>query len=309
MSRTSYPIVRRLLIVLVALGFSASPAVAQQVITRNIPTASLQSEWFLLLLIIVMIGFSIVYRKFMYNRLLASKRNLETLPLKGNDKLQNESIDGLLHQVVRGEGKDNGKTHTQVVNNLLSTIGLLQQQVSFLQGDVVTNSLRETSHRLFTLSLLHAKLYINGEGEMVDINELVPVLIGHFAESSGNNSMVRFIYSSASGNIELPIQQAVPVTFFINEVLHCYGSLRAENDFSESVGIYLQESKGLVKLTVRTEGLDAPATFTSLKHNLHQQVQKYFPDTLHARLSIDQSFGSGINLQFRKQPSKQPVAY
>jgi len=308
MSRTSYPIVQRLLIVLVLMGFSASQAGAQQVITRNIPTAFLQSQWFLLLLFTVIIGFSIVYRRFMYNRLLASKRNMEALPGKSNEH-QTESIDGLLDQFVSGNQQDNVKTHTQVVNNLLHTIGLLQQQASFFQGDLVTNSLQETSHRLFTLSLLHTSTYHKGEAEMVDLNELIPIVIDHFATSAGNNAMVRFIYSSTSRNIELPVQQAVPLTFFINEVLHCYGSIRSENYFSESVGLYLQEAKGLVKLTVRTEGLNTTAAFSSLKQNFHQQVRKYFPESLHARLSMEQSLGAGIHLQFRKHPSKLPVIY
>jgi hypothetical protein len=309
MSRTSYPIALRLLIVLVMMGFSASQAVAQQVITRSISTAFIQSQWFLLLLFTLIIGFSIVYRRYMYNRLLASKRSMEALPGKANENSQAESIDGFLDQVVQGNEQDNVKTHTQVVHNLLDTIGLLQQQAAFFQGELVTNSLQETSHRLFTLSLLHNNIYHNGQDEIVDLNNLVPIIIDHYAATAGNNAMVRFIYSSTSRNIELPVLQAVPVTFFINEVLHCYGSLRSESYFSESVGFYLQETKGLVKLTVRTEGLNAPAAGTSLKQNLHQQVQKYFPQSMHARLSIEQSLGAGIYLQFKKQPSKLPVIY
>jgi hypothetical protein len=310
MSRTSYPIALRLLVVLVIVGFSASQAVAQQVITRNISSTSfIQSQWFLLLLFTLIIGFSIVYRRFMYNRLLASKRSMEALPGKTGEHSPTESIDGLLDQVVQGNEQDNVKTHTQVVHNLLDTIGLLQQQAAFFQGQLVTNSLQETSHRLFTLSLLHNNIYHNGQDEIVDLNKLIPIIIDHYAATAGNNAIVRFIYSSTSRDIELPVLQAVPVTFFINEILHCYGSLRSENYFSESVGFYLQETKGLVKLTVRTEGLNAPAAFTSLKQNLHQQVQKYFPQSMHPRLSIEQSFGAGIYLQFKKQPSKLPVVY
>jgi two-component sensor histidine kinase len=307
MSRTSYPIARHFLIVILLMGFSANHAAAQQIITRNISTGFFQSQWFLLMLFILLISFSIIYRKFMYNRLLASKKSMLSMP-EDQDTDPASSIDGLLDQVVLGNTQDNVKTHTQVVNNLLNTIGLLQQQATIFQREMVTTSLHETSQRLFTLTLLQSKIYQKAQLEMVDLHELVPILIDHFS-AIGNKSRIRFIYSSTARSIELPVQQAVPMTYFINEVLASFGSVKSENYFSESVGFYLQETKGLVKLTVRTEGLHVPQAFTSLKQNLHQHVLKYFPNSLDARLSIEQSLGTSIHLQFSKQSSKVPVIY
>src|SRR3954471_2752741 len=98
MSRTSYPIARHFLIVILLMVFSAKHAVAQQIITRNISTGFFQSQWFLLMLFILLISFSIIYRKYMYNRLLASKKNLLSLA-EDQDTDPTSSIDGLLDQV------------------------------------------------------------------------------------------------------------------------------------------------------------------------------------------------------------------
>jgi hypothetical protein len=109
--------------------------------------------------------------------------------------------------------------------------------------------------------LIYGKIYHKGQQEMVDLHELVPILMDNYTVTAGNDGMVRFIYSSTSRSIELPVHQAVPMTFFINEVLNSFGSIKSENYFSETVGVYLQETKGLVKLTVRTEGLNCSCRF------------------------------------------------
>jgi two-component sensor histidine kinase len=309
MSRTSYPIFRDLWVVIVAMGVSTTPVFARQGTTRYIASGFFNSPVFLLLILSSVICFSIVYRKWMYNRLLAGKKELETLPPKTTLKAQMTPIDGILDQVVLDKEQENIKTHIQVVHNLLHFINLVQQQPSFFRGDMVNSSLKEASQRLFTLSLIHAKLYHKGQQEMVDLHELVPILIDNYTSTAGNDCMIRFIYSSTSRNIELPVNQVVPMTFFINEVLNSFGSIKSENYFSETVGVYLQETKGLVKLTVRTEGLNVLADFITLKRNLHQQVHKYFPESLSPHLSIDQALGTSIHLQFQKQTSKLSVIF
>jgi hypothetical protein len=81
----------------------------------------------------------------MYNRLLVSKRGLELLPPKAT--LKARPIDGILDQVVLDKDQENVKSHIQVVHNLLHLIGLLQQQTSFFQDDIVNSSLKEASQR------------------------------------------------------------------------------------------------------------------------------------------------------------------
>ena len=40
---------------------------------------------------------------------------------------------------------------------------------------------------------------------MVDLHELVPILMDNYTVTAGNDCMVRFIYSSTSRCIELPV--------------------------------------------------------------------------------------------------------
>src|SRR5688572_32965383 len=132
MSRTSYPIFRKLLFVAITMGISAFQAVAEQVNAKPVTVGFFQSPLFLLIIFSTIICFSIVYRKFMYNRLLASKKNLE-LPAKTHLKAHGRPIEGILDQVVLDKDQENVKTHIQVVHNLLHLIGLLQQQSPFFQ--------------------------------------------------------------------------------------------------------------------------------------------------------------------------------
>jgi len=315
MSRKSYPIFQRCISIGFLLFLLVYKTVAQQVIPQQtgpktaFPAVAADSPWTLLLLIAIIIGFSFVYRRFMYGRLLSGKKN--DAEGQASDPKTNafQSIDGVLEQVVAESGNNALKTHMQLVHNLLHTIDLLQQQQAFFQKELVTDTLHEISQRLYSLTLIHTKISPRGHSQTVDINELVPLLLEHYTEFAGNESMTRFLYSSTSRSVELPVQQALPLTFFINEVLCFFGNIKSENYFSQSVGIYLQETDGHIKLTVRTDGLNVLAEYSQLKRSLQQQVDKHFGESMVTRLTIDQSFGTSIHLQFEKKLAKHPVIY
>lgn len=315
MSRKSYPIFHRCFYIGFLLFFSVTEAVAQQVLPQQagrksqLAGGTYDSTWILLGILSIVIGFSIVYRRFMYNRLLTTTKDEAAgyAAEKSGNSLQ--SIDGVLEQVVAESDNNALKTHMQLVHNLLHTIDLLQQQLPFFQKELVTETLHETSQRLYSLTLIHNKISQHGHSQTVDVNELVPLLVDHYTEFAGNESMLRFQYSSTSRCVELSVQQALPLIFFINEVLSFFGRIKSENYFSQSVGIYLQEADGRIKLTVRTDGIDVLAEYGQLKRCLQQQVYKHFAESMDTRLAIDQSFGTSIHLQFEKKLSKLPVIY
>jgi two-component sensor histidine kinase len=314
MSRKSYPISLLYSVLSLLLIFSIEETTAQSIHNtakqRQEAVSShpfWQSPWALLLLIAVIIGFSIVYRRFMYSRLLTNKRNQAAMQAAGTTWTADQSIDGALEQAASISAQDNVKTHTQLVHNLLHTIDLLREQVAFFQEEVVTDTLHETSQRLYTLTLIHNNISRKAHLEFIEVNELVPMLVEHYTSFSGNQSMVRFIYSSAARTIELPIHQALSLAFFINDVLCVFGLVKSGSYFGQTVGIYLQETDGHIKLTIRTEGLNVPGG--SLKRNLNEKLHKYFPEIMNPRLTIDQSMGTSINLQFQKKLSKVPVIY
>lgn len=144
-------------------------------------------------------------------------------------------------------------------------------------------------------------------GGSIDINDCIPDLIENLAGSSQEHLNARIVFSSPSRCIELETSQALALAMVINDVLSWFIIIAETNYFVESVGLYLQETKGLVKLTVKAEGLYRSKDLEQLNKGLRQTLVSHFAEAYNTRFSIDNNLGIQINVQFEKQMARKPA--
>lgn len=108
------------------------------------------------------------------------------------------------------------EVHHRVKNNLHSVICLLEAQAAYLEDDAL-KAIENSQHRIYTMSLIHQKLYQAEDVKTIDMKVYIPELVQYLRDSFDVPSQIHFRL-----NIE-PVQfnpaQAIPLALIINEAL------------------------------------------------------------------------------------------
>jgi two-component sensor histidine kinase len=134
--------------------------------------------------------------------------------------LQNRSLTNLIAE------KDNlleekewlmKEIHHRVKNNLQIVISLLNTQSSYLDNDIAYNAIRESQHRMQSISLIHQKLYQSDNLALVNMPAYISDLVQYLKDSFDISSRVQFEMDIAP--IELDVTKSVPLGLILNEAI------------------------------------------------------------------------------------------
>ncbi|MDN3582393.1 tetratricopeptide repeat-containing sensor histidine kinase [Mucilaginibacter flavus] len=107
--------------------------------------------------------------------------------------------------------------HHRVKNNLQIVISLLNTQSTYLHNDIAYNAIRESQHRMQSISLIHQKLYQSENLALVDIKSYICDLVDYLKESFDTGTRIEFEADIAA--IELDVTRAVPLGLILNEAI------------------------------------------------------------------------------------------
>lgn len=143
--------------------------------------------------------------------------------------------------------------HHRVKNNLQIVISLLDLQIASIK-DVENNKiLSQSKSRVYSMSLIHQKLYQSNNLSRVDIKSYVEDLLSYL-KNSYYSSKHKIEYSFAIEEKELSIDQAVPLGLIINELLtnsFKYGML---DDKINKIAVVLNFENDKLKLSIGDSG-------------------------------------------------------
>lgn len=156
-----------------------------------------------------------------YNRYLLKQRVNRQLQVQQSEiNLQNRSLTNLIAE------KDNlleekewlmKEIHHRVKNNLQIVISLLNTQSSYLDNDIAYNAIRESQHRMQSISLIHQKLYQSENLALVNMPAYISDLVQYLKDSFDISSRVHFEMDIAP--IELDVTKSVPLGLILNEAI------------------------------------------------------------------------------------------
>ena len=158
--------------------------------------------------VLVLIIASLLYRQSRLrkknNRYITHQNKLIT---QKNEQLQNlvAEKEWLLKEV-----------HHRVKNNLHSVICLLEAQAAYLQNDAL-QAIENSQHRIYTMSLIHQKLYQSDDVKTIDMSIYIPELVQYMRDSFDNSGQIHFNLNIDP--IHLNASQAIPLALIINEAL------------------------------------------------------------------------------------------
>lgn len=108
------------------------------------------------------------------------------------------------------------EVHHRVKNNLHTVICLLQIQAEFLKDDAL-RAIESSQHRIYAMSLIHQKLYLNDESETINLQMYLEDLITYLEESFSNDHRISYDVQVKPLNVDIAI--AIPIGLVVNEAI------------------------------------------------------------------------------------------
>ena len=167
-------------------------------------------------------------------------------------------IDGKKNRLLERQNKEKEfllkEIHHRVKNNLGIVSSLLSLQSSLIKDKKVKNIMEESENRVYSMSMIHQKLY---QGENIDAIEMKDYFINlgnHILDSFGMGSRIKINYIMEP--IELDVDAAIPLGLIVNELLANSLKYAFPNERKGEIIISLFEvNENTIRLEVSDNGI------------------------------------------------------
>ncbi|MFD0764596.1 histidine kinase dimerization/phosphoacceptor domain -containing protein [Mucilaginibacter lutimaris] len=192
------------------------------------------------------------------------------------------------------------EVHHRVKNNFQIVISLLDSQSSFLLDENALDVLRESRHRMHSISLVHQKLYQDKNLTGINIKGYITELIGFLKESFSTGTRIRFDCNIP--DLLFDVSQVVPLGLIINEAITNSIKYAFKNQTDCVISINMEETNDhLIGLSIKDNGCGLPSDFNldtcaTLGMNLISGLTRQ----LQGELSFSVSDGLTILISFER---------
>jgi two-component sensor histidine kinase len=191
------------------------------------------------------------------------------------------------------------EVHHRVKNNLQIVMSLLQRQSLFIANEEALMAIRNSEHRLYSIALIHQKLYQSENYTLVHMFEYINELIGYLQESFDLNG--RIIFDKFVDKSDMNINIAVPLGLILNEAITNSIKYAFQDEKTARIKIIFQEiSDNNYLLQISDNGSGLPNGFDhnqtdSMGFNLMRGLSKQ----IGGKLVVENSSGVTISIQFQ----------
>lgn len=140
---------------------------------------------------------------------------------------QNEEKEFLLKEI-----------HHRVKNNLGIVSSLLELQAEKIKDQKIITAIEESRNRVYSMSMIHQKLYQGGNLSTIGMKEYLIDLSRHILDSYGSDDKVEYQYDLEQMNLD--VDAAIPIGLIVNELL--------TNSFKHA---FPEDGKGVIQITCR----------------------------------------------------------
>jgi PAS domain S-box-containing protein len=189
--------------------------------------------------------------------------------------------------------------HHRVKNNMQVICSLVSLQAGEMEDDAMRAALRDVTHRVRSMALVHEKLYQSDDLSRIEFSEYARSLLNYIWRSHGTGtSGIRFALELEP--VSLSVNVAVPCGLILNELVtnalkHAFGD-RPEG----VVTVSLQRGEqGEVRLRVCDNGTGLPPGFDwTHSRSLGLRLVQMLAGQLHAKVEVSSHEGTEFSLTF-----------
>ena len=236
-------------------------------------------------LIIIFLLYSRYRIKQRTNRMLESQKN------EINQK--NNSLERLVSekQLLLKE------IHHRVKNNLQIVMSLLNSQSAYLKDQSAITAIRDSQHRVQSMSLIHQKLYKSNDLTAINMPEYISELVEYLQDSFDLGLSVHF--EQHIENIDMDVSQAVPLGLILNEAI-TNAIKYAFPTRQGKITISLQHTHDdYFMLRIADNGIGLPANFEVKKTaSLGMRLMHGLSDDIEGKFAASVDNGTVITVEF-----------
>ena len=188
------------------------------------------------------------------------------------------------------------EVHHRVKNNLHSVICLLEAQAAYLENDALT-AIENSQHRIYTMSLIHQKLYQSEDVKSIDMAAYIPELVQYLRDSFDISGQIHFQLTVEP--IQLNAAQAIPLALIINEALTNSIKYAFPNGRKGEVTISLTDNANNYKLELTDNGIGMDTEAIKVgTGSLGLELMKGLTKEIGGKITFENSKGVKISVIF-----------
>jgi ligand-binding sensor domain-containing protein/two-component sensor histidine kinase len=276
----------------------------------NIKPPFWQTWWFKSIVALTVIGLIVIYTRLRIQSIKRQKKKLERQVQKKTCEIvaqkdaleaqqieinyKNESLQGLVNEkewLLK-------EIHHRVKNNFHIVGSLLEIQSSYSKNKEAFAAIKETQHRIHSMSIIHQKLYQSETLSTINMPEYIFELVEYLRESYGIRKNIRFDIHVE--NIELNHAYAITLGLILNEAIT--NSIKyAFPDMEEGrIGISLACISNIeALLSIADNGKGLPAEFDSrAQTTMGMELLQGLTTDISGNFSIENNQGTHIKVIF-----------
>lgn len=188
----------------------------------------------------------------------------------------------------------NREIYHRTKNNMQTMSSLLSLQ-KYATSDAETREmLEENENRMFTMGLIHKRLFANKATDQIDMKELLEEQLENLRFTYGRNDVD---IENQLDSLRLNVDQAIPLALLLNEAFSNAFKHAYENHTNPSLKLALQKSESKVDVLVHDNGsgmVEEKKTSNGFGINLMKSMAKQLQGTL----NFENRNGVRLQLQF-----------
>jgi two-component sensor histidine kinase/tetratricopeptide (TPR) repeat protein len=244
------------------------------------------SIWSLVLLLVV-IGL-------LYSRYRLKQQNNERLELKEREiNLKNVNLRHLLDEkewLLK-------EVHHRVKNNLQTVISLLNSQSAHLDNEMALSAIKNSQHRIHSMSLIHQKLYKSDNISTINMHNYIEELVEYLKESFNTGQRIRFEVNVAP--LELDVAQAIPLGLILNEAITNSIKYAFPDDNTGLIAITLEENNGnYYLLTIADNGIGIDNVSEERINSFGMKLIEGLSEDIEGDFSLETNKGTILKIRF-----------
>lgn len=244
-----------------------------------------------LILLLIIIGL-------LYNRYRLKQRNHSKLEIK--EREINQKNINLRHLLDEKEWLLK-EVHHRVKNNLQTVISLLSSQAAYLNNDMALSAIKNSQHRIHSMSLIHQKLYKSDNIATIHMSNYIKDLVEYLKDSFSTGQRIRFEITVEP--LELDVAQAIPIGLILNEAITNSIKYAFPDNSIGLVRVLLEKTEAdYYLLTISDNGIGIDTTFRNSKtDSFGMSLIKGLSEDLEGKFIMENNNGTILKLEFKPE--------
>ncbi|HEY4108049.1 tetratricopeptide repeat-containing sensor histidine kinase [Puia sp.] len=189
------------------------------------------------------------------------------------------------------------EVHHRVKNNLHTVICMLQAHTVYPE-ERAKIEIENSQHRIFSMSLIHEKLYQSEDIQTIDMGLLIPELVEHLRDSFGVPGRIQF--DCRISPIHLNAAQAIPLALIINEALTNSIKYAFPANRNGVISVSLKEQDEEVVLEIADNGVGIEGWSEERKMgSMGLQLMGGLSKEMKGNFAIENKHGINIRITFK----------